>query len=101
MKTETWYVMEDGSCGDPREISEGAGGILRHKDGRAVSYRPDGVTPRSRGVNVDEERAKAIHGGKKSVNQARADAGFGPVEAKDMKPEESKRSYKTRESKSD
>lgn len=56
MKTETWYVMEDGSCGDPREIAAGADGVLRHTDGRAVAYRPDGVTPRSRGVDADSAR---------------------------------------------
>lgn len=49
---ETWYVMEDGSCGDPREIAPDTAGILRHNDGRAVAYAPHG--PRSRGVDVGE-----------------------------------------------
>ncbi len=56
MKTETWYVMEDGSSGDPREIVQGAGGVLQHKDGRKVAYRPDGETPRSRSVDADSAR---------------------------------------------
>lgn len=57
MDRETWYVMEDGSAGDPREIAPGDDGVLRHKDGRAVAYAPHG--PRSRGVDADAERAKA------------------------------------------
>lgn len=46
---ETWYVMEDGEPGDPREIEPDAKGVLRHKDGRAVAYAPHG--PRSRSVD--------------------------------------------------
>lgn len=52
--TETWYVMEDGSVGDPREIALGADGKLRHNDGRAVAYAPHG--PRSRSVDVPEAK---------------------------------------------
>jgi hypothetical protein len=55
---ETWYVMENGSLGDPHEIGHDAAGKLRHNDGRAVAYGPHG--PRSRGgVDADAERAKA------------------------------------------
>jgi hypothetical protein len=54
---ETWYVMEDGSCGDPREIEIGSDGVLRHRDGRAVAMAPHG--PRSRSVDADAERAKS------------------------------------------
>ncbi len=54
---ETWYVMADGSVGDPREIRAGADGVLRHSDGRAVSYAPHG--PRSRSIDVDAVRARA------------------------------------------
>lgn len=57
MSAETWYVLEDGTAADPREVSPGKDGILRHKDGRAVEYRPHG--PRSRGVDPDEERKKS------------------------------------------
>lgn len=74
--TETWYVLEDGTVGDPAKIAPDADGRLRHEDGRAVAYGPHG--PRSRGcVDAEAERAKT----------------------KDMKPEETKRTYKTRESK--
>ena len=52
----TWYVLEDGSVGDPSLISSDKDGVLRHKDGRAVAYAPHG--PRSRMVDVDVESAK-------------------------------------------
>lgn len=78
---ETWYVMEDGSAGDPRLIGPGPDGTLRHKDGRAVAYAAHG--PRSRGVDPAEERAKAE---KKPTAKTR-----------ELKPEEPKRTYKTRE----
>lgn len=74
---ETWYILEDGAVGDPVKIAPDDGGVLRHEDGRAVAYGPHG--PRSRGgVDAEAERAKA---------------------AKDLKPDEPKRGYKTRESK--
>lgn len=57
MATETWYVMEDGSAGDPREIAPDEKGVLRHKDGRAVAYAAHG--PRSRSVDPEQERRKA------------------------------------------
>jgi len=52
---ETWYVMEDGSVGDPREIAQGEDGRLCHSDGRRVAYAPHG--PRSRSVDVPEAKA--------------------------------------------
>lgn len=114
MQTEVWYVMEDGSCGDPREISPDKDGKLKHKDGRAVAYAPHG--PRSRSVDPEAEKAKPK--GKAEPNKAEekpvADpAGKAPsdekpkaeakpkVETKDMKAEDPKRTYKTRDSKAD
>ncbi len=90
--TETWYVMEDGSAGDPREITAGDDGKLVHADGRKVAYAAHG--PRSRGVDPDAERAsKEPPGGK---------AGGGlKAEEKALKPDEPRRGYKTRESKAD
>lgn len=82
MMVETWYVMNDGTAGDPNEIGTGEDGKLRHKDGREVAYGPHG--PRSRGdVDADAERAKAK-------------TRYG-VPKKDMKPEEPAVGYKTRE----
>lgn len=91
MNRETWYVLEDGSCGDPAEVTAGPDGRLRHRDGRAVAYAPHG--PRSRGVDAEAERAKA-----KAMAAGDGDdaAGYADREAK---PERPKRAYKTRESK--
>lgn len=91
---ETWYVLEDGSCGDPREIGRGADGRLFHKDGRAVAYAPHG--PRSRSVDPDAERAKA--GPSRDLTPA-ADkpAAFD----RQMKPATGGRTYRTRAGKAD
>ncbi|HMR51202.1 MAG TPA: hypothetical protein PKA33_01640 [Amaricoccus sp.] len=48
---ETWYILEDGSPGDPAAIGTGADGKLRHRDGRAVAYGPHG--PKSRGMSSE------------------------------------------------
>ena len=50
---ETWYVLEDGSFADPREVAPDAGGVLRHKSGAAVALGPHG--PRSSGVDVEAD----------------------------------------------
>lgn len=78
--SETWYVMEDGSVGDPLAISLDKAGILRHKDGRAVAYAAHG--PRSRGgVDAAAERAK--------------------YSTREMASEKPKRPYKNREMKAE
>lgn len=93
---ETWYVLEDGSCGDPREIAPGKDGKLAHKDGRKVAYAPHG--PRSRSVDPEAERKKAAPKAKPVEPKADEPA---PTETRDLKAEEPKRGYKTRESKAD
>lgn len=65
---ETWYVMEDGSLGDPRDIRRDEKGRLRHADGRAVAYAPHG--PRSRSVDAQAERAKAAKAAEKDAKEA-------------------------------
>jgi hypothetical protein len=121
---ETWYVLEDGSFADPRDVAIGADGILRHNDGVAVAMRSAGV-PRSRGMSEEErmtatkarEAAMAVKLGNVTVNDARAEAGKVPIvsapvqapviakidapdEAK--KPETAKRGgYQTREAKAE
>lgn len=87
---ETWYVLEDGSAGDPAEIAPGKDGKLAHKDGRAVAYGPHG--PRSRGVDADAERKKATPKPPSAKPAAKA-------KPRDMKPEAPAGGYKTRESK--
>jgi hypothetical protein len=91
MSTETWYVMEDGSVGDPREIAPGKDGVLTHKDGRKVAYAPHG--PRTRSVD-----ASAPAAGKRARRPEREAE---TPETAGMQPEAPKRGYKTRESKAD
>lgn len=95
--TETWYILEDGSLGDPHEIAPDDSGVLRHRDGRAVAYGPHG--PRSRGcVDAPAERKKASD----AAEAAAAKAAQTSSAAKDLKPDQQpKRGYKTRESKAD
>lgn len=76
--SETWYVMEDGAVGDPLEIAPDGAGILRHKDGRAVAYKPHG--PRSRMVSAEEIAA---------------------YRTREMTAEKPKRAYRTRQVKAD
>jgi hypothetical protein len=90
---KTWYVMEDGSNGDPREIATGADGILVHKDGRKVAYAPHG--PRSCGVDLDE-LSRDVAAGIKTPNQARSELGLAPV-GRVMKPAASGPGYLTRD----
>lgn len=105
---QTWYVMADGTYGDPREISAGADGVLRHSDGRAVAYAPHG--PRSRSVDVDAVRAKApepvapvapapTEPPARDVTAAEDDK---PAAAdREMKPSGNGRTYRTRGAKAD
>lgn len=116
---ETWYVMEDGSAGDPRAIAPGKDGRLVHKDGRKVAYAPHG--PRSRSVDVAPKpfggkgdhdgdgkpggSVASVKAGKISPNEARGD--LPPISiVGDMKPEDPpaekpKRGYKTRDGKAE
>ena len=71
---EVWYVMEDGSFGDPSECVE-VDGVLKHSDGRAVAYRPSG--PVSRAVDPADHKK----------------------EAKQMEPEQPRKRYRTRDMK--
>lgn len=83
MEMQTWYVLEDGTCGDPAEVAPDKKGVLRHKDGRAVAYAEHG--PRTRQVNPTEAR--------KAKPKAPA--------ARDMKADDRKPTYTTRESKAE
>lgn len=86
---ETWYVMEDGSVGDPREIGPDKDGLLRHKDGRAVKYASYGPVSRG-GVDPEAERGRGKQKAAPAAESSRA--------TRDMKPEEpsARTSYKTR-----
>jgi len=74
---ETWYVLEDGTPGDPAMIVTNDDGSLAHQDGRRVAYGPHG--PRSSGVDAEAERAT--------------------YSTRELKPETPKRTYKTRQAK--
>lgn len=88
MAWETWYVLDDGTYADPADVATSKSGFLMHKSGVPVKVGPHG--PVSRGVDPDEERAKA----KKPYNPATRST-------KDMKPEAAKAPYTTRESKAE
>lgn len=113
---ETWYVMEDGSFGDPRAIAPGKDGRLVHKDGRKVAYASHG--PRSRSVDTASAgKRKPFHDGDgkpggakpKVEDDAPADVGTpegvtsttSDMEAEQPAPTKRGRPYKTRESKAD
>jgi hypothetical protein len=76
MTRATWYVLEDGSVADPKEVAPYKDGRLRHTSGRYVAMRGD--VPSSRGVDEDVERKNA---------------------AKVAPDEAPRRGYKTREAK--
>jgi len=100
---ETWYVLEDGRTVDPVEVGTDDAGRLMHSSGVPVAMR--GQVPHSRGVDAPEaERAKSVTilkvDGKLSKKQA--DEMRKAIEQdKDVKPEDNKPGYKTRESKVD
>lgn len=77
---ETWYILADGSLGDPAKIGIGSDGLLRHDDGRAVAYGPHGPLSRG-GIDAEAERGKS--------------------KTREIKPEQPKRAYKTRDMKAD
>jgi hypothetical protein len=83
---ETWYLLEDGSVADPREVSPDAAGKLRHKNGVYVAMRGDAYS--SRGVDPEAERATA-------KSKAKADP---QPKNKEEKPEAQRGGYRTRES---
>lgn len=62
---ETWYVMEDGTPGDPHDMVSDKAGMLFHQDGRPVAYGPAG--PKSR--SMDAEEVQAIRAAKQKANK--------------------------------
>lgn len=85
MAQETWYVLEDGTAADPRDITRDKKNALVHKDGRAVAYSEHG--PRSRSVDTDEVKASKTKVAEPKVAE----------KVRDMTPEAPKPAYKTRE----
>lgn len=100
MTRETWYVLEDGSAVHPSEVSMSDDGRLAHKFG-LVAIRPDGETPLSRGVDVDEDGKRPFSG--KGDHDNNGSEG-GAKKTTDMRAEKPaatapKKPYKTRQSK--
>jgi hypothetical protein len=83
---ETWYLLEDGRTVDPSEVAPDEAGVLRHASGVAVKMR--GEIPHTRGVDPEAERAKAAQ-----------DSRTQKSDKKDMKPDDQKPGYKTRDAK--
>jgi hypothetical protein len=74
MMRATWYLLEDGTPVDPNDCAFDDAGMLRHVTGIAVAKRGNAYSSRSMSA---EEIATA----------------------REIKPEEPKRGYKTREAK--
>lgn len=79
---ETWYILEDGSIVDPREVEFDEKGAPRHSSG-PVAMRSPGV-PSTKNIDPDEERAK-----QKPQQQPHH-------HRRDMAAEDPKRPYQTR-----
>lgn len=95
---ETWYVLENGNVADPNECAPDEAGKMVHSSGVAVAMR--GHVPSSRGVDADEERAKAsVKKGEKTANEAREDASKAPIEAREVVAEKPETPAKNREMK--
>lgn len=94
-RLETWYILEDGSSGDPMRIKPDADGILRHTDGRAVAYNDHG--PRTRGC-VDAAAERAAYD-RRDMKTAPADAAPSTAAAAKPKRARGKKPYKNRQMK--
>lgn len=84
---ETWYVLEDGSAVDPNECAPDESGALVHSGGVPVAMRGD--TPHSRGVDVDDAKPFG----------AKPPATAPAAKPKDMRAQQPKHGYKTRQTK--
>lgn len=107
----TWYVLDDGTLADPSECTI-KDGVLTHKSGGKVAMRsPD--CPRSRGVDLDAKgkplgakpaetkKPEVREDDKKILDPDGKEPSDAAPKARDMKAEEPKRTYKTRDSKAD
>lgn len=84
----TWYLLEDGTPADPREVAPDKSGVLRNKAGIAVATRADG-NPSTSGVDVDES-GKALSDKRKTKDAS-------SPQDREVKAEEGHRGkYKTR-----
>jgi hypothetical protein len=96
MERETWYVLEDDTPGDPRDVRMDANGVLRHKNGKAVAIGRYG--PRSRGVDV---KPRPFAGKGDHDDNGKTGGAAKPADDKETAQEKPKRTYRTRESKAE
>lgn len=96
---ETWYVMEDGSLGDPHRVVFDEGGRLRDQGGRFVDYTLHG--PRSRWISDEEVAAlRAVEPEKGAEGGGEPEEGAEEVaDTRAVEPEKPASGYKTRETK--
>lgn len=73
---ELWYVLEDGTLGDPRDVAPDRVGNLKHKSGKRIAM-DDGDVPSTREVDPPARVSVAT--------------------PKDMRAEDDPPRYKTRE----
>jgi hypothetical protein len=62
MKTETWYVLEDGTKADPKDVAPDDSGALRHSSGVAVAMRGD--VPRTSGTGEPAAKVREVKAAK-------------------------------------
>lgn len=77
---ETWYVLEDGTYGDPKDVAPGQKGCLVHKNGLAVKMRAPDV-PLTSGVDVDEHGKQMFAGKGDHDNSGKIGGSAAPPEA--------------------
>lgn len=83
-----FYRLSDGTQADPKDVSTGKDGVMRHKNGLAVLLNEDG-TPQTIGQEaVDNKNVEAAEGGK--------DAAADDMPVKDMKQDDAKANVKAK-----
>lgn len=58
------YLLQDGTHADPKDVSRGKDGVLRHKNGLAVSLREDGEPMTVGSGAVENKNVMAAEAGK-------------------------------------
>lgn len=95
----TWYLLEDGTTVDPNECTV-VDGVLTHESGVAVAMRNHDC-PMSTGVDLDDS-GKPLFGGKGDHDGNGSAGGSKSAEVpqpKEMRAEQPKQGYKTRQTK--
>lgn len=99
----TWYILEDGSTVDPADCGPDDTGALAHKSGVKVQMRSHDC-PMSTGVDVEDSgkpsfAGKGDHDGNGSDGGAKTPVAAPAAKPKDMRAQQPKQGYKTRQTK--